>query len=450
MKAGKYGTAKGTLWKRGRYYYAVWIHNGQRYQVSTKKKTQREAAAVLAELTADFAFDDEARILATVKSKLEVARRDRTAIADALQVFLDEIGDNALADTTLSHHRGRFAAFVEWVRAARPEVRYADEVTLKDAQGFLAEVTRGRTAKTFNDYRALMMQVWDALARARAVEVNPWKEVKRRERVSVSRHEMDARELARLVETAEGEMRLLFIVGIYTGLRLKDAALLRWRQVDFKRGFVKATPAKTARHGTEVLIPMVEPLRAALSDAMTAAGAVKGADHVMPELAAVYVKSDSALSNRIQAVFQRAGFETAEDAGYERKACAYGFHSLRHSFVSLAFEYGIPLPIVQAIVGHTNAAMTRHYLHISPGELAAAMSRFKAIPAAALTDAPADATERPAGRVQGDGGAEIPADATDAAETRLEALAGILAKMDAGELKEAAKLFKAERARRRA
>lgn len=41
-----------------------------------------------------------------------------------------------------------------------------------------------------------------------------------------------------------------------------------------------------------------------------------------------------------------------------------GFHSLRHTYVSLHAERGTPQAVVQAIVGHGNPAMTNHYTHI--------------------------------------------------------------------------------------
>jgi integrase len=41
------------------------------------------------------------------------------------------------------------------------------------------------------------------------------------------------------------------------------------------------------------------------------------------------------------------------------------FHDLRHTFVSLMGERGVPLQIVQAMVGHMSAAMVRYYTHIS-------------------------------------------------------------------------------------
>ena len=49
--------------------------------------------------------------------------------------------------------------------------------------------------------------------------------------------------------------------------------------------------------------------------------------------------------------------------GRSRLATEASFHSLRHTFVSLAANAGVPLTIVQSIVGHTSIAMTRHYYH---------------------------------------------------------------------------------------
>ena len=41
------------------------------------------------------------------------------------------------------------------------------------------------------------------------------------------------------------------------------------------------------------------------------------------------------------------------------------FHSLRHTFVTLMAERGVPLPVTMAMVGHMSEAMTRHYTHVS-------------------------------------------------------------------------------------
>lgn len=49
----------------------------------------------------------------------------------------------------------------------------------------------------------------------------------------------------------------------------------------------------------------------------------------------------------------------------KRAVVEVGFHSLRHSFVSLCREANAPLSVVESIVGHSNPAMTRHYTHVS-------------------------------------------------------------------------------------
>ena len=48
-----------------------------------------------------------------------------------------------------------------------------------------------------------------------------------------------------------------------------------------------------------------------------------------------------------------------------RAVLEVGFHSLRHTYVSLHAESGTPAGIIQANVGHSNPAMTRHYTHVS-------------------------------------------------------------------------------------
>ena len=79
----------------------------------------------------------------------------------------------------------------------------------------------------------------------------------------------------------------------------------------------------------------------------------------------------------------------------KRAVIEVGFHSLRHTFVSLCRESNAPLAVVECIVGHSNPAMTRHYTHV--GELAAGRA-VAALPAV-IGDAKPEQTKRPEGEI---------------------------------------------------
>ena len=53
-------------------------------------------------------------------------------------------------------------------------------------------------------------------------------------------------------------------------------------------------------------------------------------------------------------------------------------HCARHTFASLAIEYGMPIDVIAKILGHTNVKMTRHYAKFSEQLISREMMRFGA------------------------------------------------------------------------
>ena len=158
------------------------------------------------------------------------------------------------------------------------------------------------------------------------------------------------------------QLFLLFAIGIYTGLRLGDCAMLRWRAVDMTHGILQVVPNKTKRylHNRPVTIPIHPALMALLKEIPEDSRK----EFVIPCVAACYRESRPKLSSRLKRIFDEAGIETSiRIEGRQWKAPEATFHSLRHTFVSMSANAGVPLHVVQSIVGHTNVAMTRHYYH---------------------------------------------------------------------------------------
>ena len=94
----------------------------------------------------------------------------------------------------------------------------------------------------------------------------------------------------------------------------------------------------------------------------------------------MYSRARWNVSHEIAKIFKKANIITSVQLeGRRKRAPEATFHSLRHTFVSLAANAGVPLHIVQSIVGHESTAMTRHYYHESIDALRSAVSAIPTI-----------------------------------------------------------------------
>ena len=431
-KAARRQKGTGTLERHGRTWRAVWVVDGKTFRRSTGTSNRRDAEKKLEEFVAPYRLKMEAARDAKAAKTANRAGMDAAAVAladsararrsaagrllvplsKAWQTFNSSLSRKAVSPATSRMYESRWDTFERWMKKNRPGVVGVADVDAEAAQAFMQEIKQRLSPKTFNDYRALLMMVWRVLdAEAGLDGFNPWRDIATLDRDTHERRELTAEELMRVVAPLEGEMRVLFAIGIYTGLRLGDAVNLTWGAVDLVRGFIQWTPRKTKKHGTVVRIPLFPALAAILSQ--TPARQRRGL--ILPTLAEEYSRYTSYTSERVRKVFLDAGIVTQGDTGRAnpkntkttRKAIEVGFHSLRHTFVSLCANAGVPLHIVQAIVGHTNAAMTSHYFHVSDdalrGAVAVLPNVFGGVPAlpppaveaeaVGVEDAPADASK---------------------------------------------------------
>jgi len=83
----------------------------------------------------------------------------------------------------------------------------------------------------------------------------------------------------------------------------------------------------------------------------------------------VYRKDPAAFSKKVSRVLTDCGIETQlKEEGKRAKALA-GFHSFRHTFVTMTTEGGGTLANIRSMTGHSSDEMTLRYFHENEGGL---------------------------------------------------------------------------------
>ena len=165
------------------------------------------------------------------------------------------------------------------------------------------------------------------------------------------------------------EIRLVYLLGIYTGQRLKDCVLLRWNCVSLKDRRIEVTQYKT---GKQVTLPIAPPLLEGLEKALEwKEGDVNA--YVCPKTARRYnIKNDrgknigAGLVNLdVTRPIRWIGLQTSVKVeGRAHPVTQYGFHSCRTTFISFCAAAGVPKSVVMSFVGADSDIIDKHYTHV--------------------------------------------------------------------------------------
>ena len=364
------GTGSLQLEKSGRWTMRVGI-KGKRYSRSTRT-TDREKAE---------------KFLERFLSPLGLGSR-RLPLADVWLEYVKSPDRRDLAQSTLNAKRLVWMEFARWMEHHHLEIGNLAEVTHEAIAEYLACIRAEVCASTYNARICVLREIFHVLAAKAGLVDDPWEGLRLHADDCHSRRELTLDELERLLKAATkagNEWRRLFVVGIYTGLRLGDCCCLRWDSVNLERGVIQLVPTKTRKHahGQPVTIPIHPQLHAELEAALARdheRRACAAAAFVNPTISDYYKNSKWRVSHGLELIFKAAHIETSiRIEGRRTRTPEATFHSLRHTFVSLAANAGVPLPVVASIVGHSSTAMTRHYYHENEEMLRQAVAAIPAI-----------------------------------------------------------------------
>ena len=393
-KASQRAKGTGCLVKRGDIYMARWMRDGKIYTRTTEESDKDAAKLKLAAFLEPFSFKQDSEKLSAISKKIEGAEAHADALLPAMallnafKAYVDSPNRPDSGERTMKDYEGQFNRFIDWMKEHHPEATEARQVSKDMAFQFAGHIGKTLTPNSFNKYIVLLRRVWKVLLRhpdAR-LKLNPWEEIQHKTLTTHSRRELTVEELGRIIEASKGEMKLLLALGIYCGLRLGDAATLSWSNVDMVKSVITLVPAKTSRRSKKrVQLPIHKTLYLLLQETPES----KRRGYVMPAIAARYQSSFGLLGRDIASLFQSVGIDTTMEVEGKRSVADCGYHSLRHTFVSLCAAGGVSQSVVQSLVGHGSPAMTQHYTHVSAKTAQAAIAT---LPNITGTDTPTDDT----------------------------------------------------------
>jgi len=396
-------------------YYLTYTVNGTRKTIALRDRdgnpvTDRKAAETARKrVLAPFAAGDKVEALKAVQAALSDAQTDHLRaieeaspplrVSEAWEAFCAAPKKREPSDTTLRGYAGHWKRFCAWVESEHAGVEYLRDITPDIAEAYAQDLIDSRLSPNrYNKHRDFLHRLFSLLRKKARMTGNPFTEIVRRELNTHSRRELTIPELTSVLERADGDLSILLYLGACTGLRLGDCATLQWGEVDLAQRIIRRIPSKTARKGKPVLLGVPPALHERLS-------AVKGRNgYVLPSVAKTYYRNASRITNRVQAHFLDCGIDVhapgtgsrikrGKDGAPKRDkdgkvitvptgkpaVVDVGFHSLRHTWVSMHAAAGTPGAIVQASVGHANPSMTAHYTHVNEDtarEVARALPAF--------------------------------------------------------------------------
>jgi len=418
-------TTQGRLYKRGNRFWLDYTLDGKRFRkalrdpqtkkpITRREKAELERDRILSPYLVKDVVQrrrqavDALRAAEDVAREIEEAQRDKLTVADAWQAYLNNPSRPDSGPALLADYERRWRRFTDWLAENHPDVTDLEDVSASHAAEFTrhldstVEVQTGpdRTEKRklvspnrFNKIMQGCRLVVKTLAPQCVNMANPFDSIRGKRLATKGHRELSEGELMAVCGNATGELRVLLAVGLYTAFRLKDACLLTWDEVNLPLNRIVRTPSKTrSRGGKPIIVPLHPVLRAILEETP----ATKRRGHVLPGLAEDYERdAGSKVCKTLRGHFQTCEIETQERHADQKNAtCRVGFHSLRHSFVSMCAAKGVPLPVVQELCGHSSPAIQRHYIHLGPDATQAAIDALPAVePVGPTKDLPPAQTE---------------------------------------------------------
>jgi integrase len=294
--------------------------------------------------------------------------------AERAAATVAELCDRYLADHAARKRTGKQdRAYID--RFIRPRLgsRKVDSITFTDLDGLHRKLTTASGPYAANRVAALLSKMFALSVRWGMRTDNPAKGIERNHEERRYRY-LTGDELRRLTEAlaacpsqqAANAVRLLLL----TGARRGEVLGATWDQFDLEAG-IWIKPSSHTKQKREHRVPLSAPARQLLADIRAAAQ--QRADEKSWGLSPFVFSARTGEGHMVEIKTAWAGLCKAA------KLDGVRLHDLRHTYASVLASAGLSLPVIGALLGHTQPGTTARYTHLFDDPLRAATERVGAI-----------------------------------------------------------------------
>lgn len=371
--------------KRSGIFYHIVTIDGKQIRRSLRTRNKKEAK--------ERAKEHLPLMMAKTKEEMavQIALAKRLAVSGVVRIneawsrYLRKPTRPESSEGTLANYKRMWNKFKDWLKKEYPALQKLSQINQNMALEYCQFLDDEKySSSTYNYHIQAVSLIIKILADDAGITEHPFAKIPKRKIVKQRRLPFSETHIKKIFACFKDqnfklpykdEIEVLIHLACWTGLRQKDCVLIEWSDIHPARNLIAITPKKTERQsGQRVFIPIHQNLKDSLEKAKT----WKTNRYILPELAKIYFIRRDDITKWTKRVFEHVGLNTSEDIGEgkkrKRKSNRYGIHSFRHSFVSFCAETGVPMPVVQAIVGHRSELMTQYYSHIGETALREAIN----------------------------------------------------------------------------
>lgn len=285
-----------------------------------------------------------------------IGNKNTIGLEEAIEKFIRYSVVKNLKETTLNNYRSQLTYFREVLEEEGINTSSVREIAVKDAKLYqLRLLQRGLSHNSVNTYILACTVFWNFLIKKGYAESNIFSEmqlkINKREKFTPTPKQF--KKLfdyqVKRADTSFIQYRnlLLLLFLADTGARVNEAVYVKREDINLSEEKKEFVILNNTKNGESRKIGLSKRLVNLLEDYL----------ELTKNLTCDYLFVSQQINQLSKREAQRAIKHIGEGAGIPELSC----HALRRYFISVKVNAGVPLPVLQRLVGHADVKMLSHY-----------------------------------------------------------------------------------------